>query len=132
MTKYFEDKAVKSIDKIYRLHVTGYDVYDISKILGIPEYMVKRYLEIAMERVDSSMFTMTLENLINTMEQKDQILEVWINGKWEFDTFADSIVIKPYLHNNVASFGVVLVNIDGDPSVRLKVSLYEEWLNVYI
>lgn len=124
MTKYFEDKAVKSIDKIYRLHATGYAICDISKILGIPEYMVKRYLEIAMGRDDSSMFTMTLENLINTMEQKDQILEVWINGKWAFDTFADSIVIKPYLHNTVASFGIVLVNIDGDPNVRLKVTLY--------
>ena len=126
MTEYFNDKAVKSIDKIYRLHVTGYDVYDISKILGIPEYMVKRYLEIAMERVDSSMSTMTLENLINTMEQKDQILEVWINGKWEFDTFADSIVLAPYLHSTVESFGIVLVNIDGDPNVRLKVSLHAE------
>ena len=64
MTEYLNDKAVKSIDKIYRLHVTGYAVCDISKILGIPEYMVERYLEIAMERDDSSMFTMTLENLI--------------------------------------------------------------------
>lgn len=126
MTEYFENKAVKSIDKIYRLHVTGYAVFDISKMLGIPEYMVERYLEIAMERADSSMFTMTLENLINIMEQKDQILEVWINGKWAFDTFADSIVLSPYLHSTVESFGMVLVNIDGDPNVRLKVSLHEE------